>query len=373
MRVCFVCNELPPRPHGGIGTFVDALAPAIARAGHEVTIVQFAPSAGVEHRGPVRVISLPANKPRRGSWLLDRIHLARALNHSALGPFDIVETPDFEGWLPFGVRAPRLVTRLHMSSTRLNQLAGVRPRRGVVWRESRTLRKSDAWIAVSGHALDLTRETFPTIRPPQVRTIFCPVVLRPPAPDATDPEPRYVLFAGHVTRAKGADMLADVARPVLERHPDLKLVYAGAIPSPAHGERPLTDDILARLGPVASRCIFLGFVPRERLGALMQRATCLALTSRLETFGLVAAEAMLLGCPVVTHRVPPFTEYLEHDRTALLCANADEWTRALDALAGSPELRSRLAQHAERVARERFSIEQCVRETLAFYDEILTG
>jgi glycogen synthase len=41
MKIGFFCNEYPPRPHGGIGTFVHTLAPALAQAGHAVTVVEW--------------------------------------------------------------------------------------------------------------------------------------------------------------------------------------------------------------------------------------------------------------------------------------------------------------------------------------------
>ena len=44
MRVAYVCNEYPPRPHGGIGSFVQTLARAVAERGLEVTVVGLARS-----------------------------------------------------------------------------------------------------------------------------------------------------------------------------------------------------------------------------------------------------------------------------------------------------------------------------------------
>ena len=39
MKIVFVCNEYPPRPHGGIGTFVHTIARALLQKGHQVTVV----------------------------------------------------------------------------------------------------------------------------------------------------------------------------------------------------------------------------------------------------------------------------------------------------------------------------------------------
>ncbi len=39
MKICFICGEYPPGPHGGIGTFVQVLARALVAAGHEVRVL----------------------------------------------------------------------------------------------------------------------------------------------------------------------------------------------------------------------------------------------------------------------------------------------------------------------------------------------
>jgi hypothetical protein len=39
MRVCFLCNEYPPGPHGGIGTFTQMLARALVQAGHQAWVI----------------------------------------------------------------------------------------------------------------------------------------------------------------------------------------------------------------------------------------------------------------------------------------------------------------------------------------------
>lgn len=39
MRICFVCNELPPAPAGGIGPYVNTTAPARAARGHDIHVL----------------------------------------------------------------------------------------------------------------------------------------------------------------------------------------------------------------------------------------------------------------------------------------------------------------------------------------------
>src|SRR5215471_1273112 len=39
MKICFVCCEYPPAPHGGIGSVTRVLGRALAVAGHEVRAI----------------------------------------------------------------------------------------------------------------------------------------------------------------------------------------------------------------------------------------------------------------------------------------------------------------------------------------------
>src|SRR5215467_6645136 len=36
MKICYLCNEYPPAPHGGIGSVTQVLGRALADAGHQV-------------------------------------------------------------------------------------------------------------------------------------------------------------------------------------------------------------------------------------------------------------------------------------------------------------------------------------------------
>jgi len=241
-----------------------------------------------------------------------------------------------------------------------------------MWRERRTLERSDGLIGVSEHSFAIVQETFCGVPILPRRTIYCPLTVSDPvAAGDTEVRGRFVLFAGYVSRSKGADHLARLMRPVMEEHTDLRLIYAG---SANQGPVPMQAEILDTLGPrCAGRCTFLGFVDKPVLHQLMRQALCFAFPSRLETFGLVVGEAMLAGCPVITNRAAPFTEYLEDGVTGLLCDSDQEWVQGLRSLIESDELAKRLASRAQAEARTRFSVERCVGETLAFYEELIAA
>ena len=108
MRVCLVCGEYPPGPHGGIGTVTQSLARALVRAGHQVRVIG---SCRRDYPGPDRandegvdVWRLREPSGRLG-WVRARAGLYRTIAAWVRdGALDIVETPDYAGIAAFWPR-----------------------------------------------------------------------------------------------------------------------------------------------------------------------------------------------------------------------------------------------------------------------------
>lgn len=369
MRVFFVCNEYPPRQHGGIGSFLGALCPVLVRRDVDVTVVQFGLDSGETWREGVRVVQVPLSVKFPGSWLIDRMRLRDALLRMSK-PLDVVEVHDFEGYLPFGLKHRLVVARLQLSSTARTLMDGHKPRLSVRWRERRTLAAADAWIGVSRYAVINTNRTFPRLTGKPTRIVYNPSVVEVTTVEV--PRERFVLFAGYVSRSKGADRLARVMKPVMERLPDVRLVFAGRV-LPYDATRDTREAVTSELGlELSKRCEFLGFVSRAELHQLMARAACFGFPSTLEMFPLVVGEAMLQGCPVVLPAEPPFDEYVRDPSTGILCSTDAEWSAALERLLIDREFAQQIGRSGRQFVLDSFSIERCANETLAFYEHLLT-
>lgn len=364
MRVALVCNEYPPSRHGGLGSLVQTLARGLAARGHEVRVVGCGGGPAEERDGPVAVTRLPRTRLPGLGWLLNRWRVRSWLARAA-GALDVVEVPDFEGWLPWRVPGVTAVVRLHQSYTALAAADGARPPAGVRWLERRTLASHRAWIAVSREASRVAQATF-GLRPALEAVVPSP--LPPPAAVAAPALPwegPFVLFAGSLSERKGVLDLAEAAARFLAARPEAALVYAGG---EAPGS-PVREAIRARLGPLAARAFFTGPLPREQARALMARATVFAFPSRLESFGLAVAEAMGEGCPVVVPDAPPFDELVDHGRTGLRFAPRDPaaLAAAVSRLLADPALAARLGRAGRAHVEERHCEEAAVTQTLAFY------
>jgi len=374
VKIAFVCSEYPPKAHGGIGTFVQTLARDLQRKGHEIVVVGLGDSEDEYQDGAVRVVTLRQNKTRFVGHLISRLRLRRWLAaHAKAGKIDIIEVPDYQGLLPFGVKDCPVVVRLHLSSAAMWLQSHGRVPKVIYFYEKQNLRANSQWIAVSQYILESTKEIF-RISPERAMRIYNPAPSILEEVPSMDTLPRrYVLYAGLLSKRKGALVLAEAARELLAERPDLHIVYVGG-DSTENGVGSVRERIVELVGvPLANRVHFVGRVGREKVIACMQRAAVFASPSILEAFGLVVIEAMNCGTPVVCAKVPPGPEIVEDGVTGLLAdpASPRDFAEKIGRLLDEPGLAERLSGTARRRVAERFSLARCVEETEAFYRECL--
>ena len=115
---------------------------------------------------------------------------------------------------------------------------------------------------------------------------------------------RLIGFAGRLAAEKGIHVLLDALERLLAAGHNARLLMAGNTET-VLGEAAYRRVILGRLGALGDRCRLLGVVEPD-LSAFYAACDVLALPSlnRTESFGLVQAEAMLCGTPVVASDLP---------------------------------------------------------------------
>jgi glycosyltransferase involved in cell wall biosynthesis/predicted metal-dependent phosphoesterase TrpH len=166
-------------------------------------------------------------------------------------------------------------------------------------------------------------------------------------PDKRDPGlfrgPVTVLYAGRLTREKGAALLVDAFLAARERDPRLRLALAGGGPEEAM--------LRERLGEHAD---FLGWLEGEELAAAYASADIFLFCSQTDTFGQVILEAQASGLPVVAVAAGGPAELVADGRSGVLCPpDAEALGAAVAGVAGSGAARERLARGGRTAVKER--------------------
>jgi glycosyltransferase involved in cell wall biosynthesis len=172
------------------------------------------------------------------------------------------------------------------------------------------------------------------------------------------------LALGTVARldpVKALDVLLEAFARLAPRWPAARLVVIGG-----GSEAGRLRALAASLG-IESRVRFLGALPDA--ARLLLGLDLYVSASRREGLPLALLEAMALGLPVVTTRVPGHLDAVTDGASGLLVAagQAAALADAAGKLLADPERRRALGEAGRRRVEERFAVERMVAETAALY------
>lgn len=218
-------------------------------------------------------------------------------------------------------------------------------------------------LAAARHVAAVSRPLLDEVRP-HLRSDAHTAVVSAAVPDELFAlervEQDYLLFLGRFDIfQKGIDTLLTAAPALLRRHPGLRLVIAGRGKDAA--------KIRAAVSDFAPRISLVEGVDAARRAELLRGALALIVPSRFEGFGMVAAEGLAAGVPVVASQLPPLVEMVRPpiggavfppDDPTALCA-------VVSALLDAPARRAQLSAAGRALAR-RFSWDAVARDHLAF-------
>lgn len=115
---------------------------------------------------------------------------------------------------------------------------------------------------------------------------------------------------------------------------------------------------------------FRSNIPRDELNDVMREATIFALPSWDEPFGVVYAEVMPFGTPVVLCKDEGFSELIEHNVNGVLVEPKDveSLSENLRRLLIDDEFRERIGQNGRQLAEDRLSWERNAKEIGRLFD-----
>jgi glycosyltransferase involved in cell wall biosynthesis len=381
MRILHVVPSYwPAVRYGGPIRSVHGLAVALTRLGHEVHVYT------TSMDGPLD-LSVPLNTPVDVDgvqvWYfqvprLRRLHvapgLARQLRRDVAG-FDVVHLHSVFLWPTWtAARAARKAGIPYIVAPRGMLVRDIIRRRSrwlkhawVVLIERRTLSQAARLhVTARSEAEELRAQKFldaPIVTIPNGVSFPEQPPLLSHGPFSELP-PSYALFLSRISWKKGLDRLLRAWQAV----PDLPLVIAGNDDEGYQGKL----EALARELGIAERVLFVGPASDADKWALYAHAELFVLPSYSENFGMVVAEAMAMGCPVIVTPDVGAGELVAQAGAGLISGGEpQQFAAAVRQLMADPAARHRQGQAGRAFARAQLSWEGIARRTCEMYRDAL--
>jgi len=305
MRVLVIVDpqiSVPPSHYGGTERIVALLCQELTKAGHEVRLL--AGRGSRDYGGGLIVHHAPSKA--RVSRVFHKLYF-QWLSWRALEGIDVVINNGRLDYLPvIALRAPSLVTWFH-NPVRQGEID--------YFNVIRRSRRCEVFISESQAA---------TLRSLGERCIIHNAVdtdffTFSPSPS----EPAYAVFLGRLTKNKGVHLAIDVARRA-----GIHLKIAGNVSTrEERGLEYFEQTVRPELG---RDCEWVGEVDDMQKRELLHGACALLFPIKwAEPFGIVMAESLACGTPVVALRRASVPEVIRHGVNGFICENVDEMVTAL--------------------------------------------
>ena len=358
---------------GGMERHVEVLTRGLAARGVDVSVLVYDPSGQAEPRAvggvhvePVRPLG------HLGSQAVAPGLLTRAWALSRTRRFDLVHQhwPD-----PFAHVVASLVpgrsahvASWHSDIVRQRVLGPLYLRMA-----PRLLRRPDAVIGAT--AAHLASKQIDGFAPPERRHVI------PYGIDTHPLEPTAeVLRKAEALRARYGNrpLVFALGRHVYYKGFDVLIKAMALVPAVLllGGEGPLTAELGKLAAGSGARVVFAGSIPEDELPIYFHACTvyCLSSVATAEAFGIVQAEAMACGKPVVNTRLGNGVNEVAQDGVSALTVepgDASALAAALNRVLGDPALAQRLGEAGRTRVHDDFTVDAMVSKTIDLYASLL--
>jgi starch synthase len=397
VRIDIVTKEFPPEIYGGAGVHVAELSRVLAEK-VDLRVHAFGAERDADYHGAV--VSTYGNLPQLdGSNPAVQTLGVDLQIVPAIAGADLVHS---HTW--YANMAGHLASLLHGIPHVLSahSLEPLRPWKAEQlgggyalssWVEKTAYEAAAAIVAVSdGMRQDILR-SYPDVDPEKVKVIHNGIDVAMWQRDENDdivrslgidPDRPSVVWVGRVTRQKGVPYLLKAAAAL---PPEVQLVLcAGAADTPELGAE--VNSLIAGLKEQRDGVIVIErMLPRNELIQVLSHATVFACPSIYEPLGIVNLEAMACGAAVVASATGGIPEVVAHGETGLLVPLEQvsdgtgtpldpekfvaDFAAALIEVVSDPARARAMGEKGQVRARDNFSWESIVEQTLDVYRSVL--
>jgi len=283
---------VPPRLYGGIERIIHMLVEELAERGHDVTLF-----AHEESRVPCRLVPYGGKDPQAA---IDTVRNALSVSRLAIDPPDILHSFGRLAYL-----TPLLPLRLPKIMTYQREPTLSRVQTAMRLSRASTL----AFSGCSDHIAEQIRPHGPAY------TVYNGVPLDTYTFRSNVEEDAPLVFLGRIAPIKGTHTAVEVAQKS-----GRPLVIAGNVPDDQQ------DFFRGQIEPHldGNQIQYVGPVDDERKNKLLGRAAAFLMPIEWEEpFGIVMAEAMACGTPVIGTRRGAVPEVVEHGTTGFVCDSVE--------------------------------------------------
>lgn len=352
LHLCFITHEYPDgnSPGRGGAHYVQRVSRLLVKRGHRVSVVVMGQNRRVWNDGDIyvreliwpenllsrwpggsRSITFSKRTFLRGTYpALIRMWAAKQVEHAVWhiheqNPLDLIQATNCLA-LGFALRKNRripLITRVANYQPLLRSAGGRQRSFSTTlcdWLEVKQVLDSDASFAPSaflatayekleGHRL--------TVIPSPMEPLD--LYIDDSFYKANLDEKKYLLFAGEISRLKGADLVIDLLPGILQAYPDLTVVFIGE--QTKISGRNAFDVVADRTAAFAHRVFCFPPIPKKFLFPVIQHAVAVLIPSRADNYPNACLEAQALGKIVIGTRDSSLDEMVGDGITGFLAEN----------------------------------------------------
>lgn len=185
---------------------------------------------------------------------------------------------------------------------------------------------------------------------------------------------KVILFAGRLSRNKGAHMLIRAMPNVLKKHRDAALVITGGKWFSDNGLNHYIYSLYRLAKPLGNRVIFTNYIPTSDMPEWFLASDIFVCPSQWqEPLARVHYEAMAAGIPVITTNRGGNPEVILHGQNGLLIDAYDQpsaFTEAIDYVFSNPETADWIAKNGRKFVELNFQFSDVAERLESVYQEI---